>query len=136
MNSDKTVTFEFRGHQYPVKSYLAGLKRLSRAIKKTNVKKLDEKGLENLLDGFYKSVRRMGGSYNPLVLHTVLRKLGPEDYFLTASTLPFEGSENKFPERVLPYNEEGQRREVNVIEQIWDFEDLANVYAHFSQGYL
>ncbi|MBK27018.1 MAG: hypothetical protein CME70_23645 [Halobacteriovorax sp.] len=131
---NKNKRFSFRGKKYYYKKYFRDLKSFAVRLKKIREEaKTTEEISAGLLNAFYKTVKRKKGSFSPLVLHTVLEGLEKEDYFLETSIYPHEGSENKFPERVLPYNSEGKRQDYEVFDFLTNIDDALNVFTHFSK---
>ncbi len=131
---NKNKRFKFRGKKYYYKKYFRDLKSFAVRLKKIREEaQTTEEISAGLLNAFYKTVKRQKGSFSPLVLHTVLEGLDKEDYFLETSIYPHEGSENKFPERVLPYNSEGKKKDYEVFDFLTNIDDALNVFTHFSK---
>lgn len=117
--------FKFNDKNINLKSYVYDLDKLARMLKKS------KKEPKYLLNAFYKGVSTKGGTYDPLLLNTLLNFVDSKDYYLKAQLYPHEGKENKLPERVIPFNSEGERKEVSEYNFITDMEDTLGLFTFF-----
>lgn len=125
--------FVFRGKSYLLSNYIRDLKILSRFIKEAKKKLLKNKDISTtFVNAFYKAIRYKDGNYNPLILNTVLQALSNKDYYLKAFAAPYEGLENKLPEKIIPFNSEGRKKKVKEIELLTEFEDMISIYQFFN----
>jgi hypothetical protein len=130
----KNPRFTYRGKKYYYKSLFRDLKKFALRIKDINKNaKKDEEVSAGLLNAFYKGVKKKEGSFSPLILRSVIEEFEKEDYFLEVTFLPQAGSENKLPERVIPYNNEGIKQEVQSHDFLTSLDDTLNVFEHFSK---
>lgn len=130
----KNPRFTYRGKKYYYKSLFRDLKKFALRVKDINKSSnTDEEVSAGLLNAFYKGVKKKEGSYSPLILRAIIEDLKKEDYFLEVTFIPHAGSENKLPERVIPYNNEGKKREVQSHDFLTSMDDTLNVFEHFSK---
>lgn len=129
----KNPRFSYRGKKYYYKSLFSDLKKFALRIKKIKESaQTEEEVSAGILNAFHKGVKKKEGSYSPLILRTIIEDLKKSDYFLEVTFLPHAGTENKLPERVIPYNNEGKMREVKSFEFLTNMDDTLNVFEHFS----
>lgn len=131
---NKNLRFKFRGKKYYFQKYFREIKAF--AIHLKNIRegsKSEELISKSLLNAFYKVVKRDKGSFSPLILHTVIESISKEDYYLETSFYPNSGIENKLPERLIPFNSEGKKKENKTFDFLTHMEDTLNVFIHFSK---
>lgn len=132
MGSSDDSKFKFRGKKYSKRKFKKDLKRFWKKMDKARLKK-DDKNLaaKSILESIYKNVKLRNGAYSALLLQVLTRHLDKEDYYVEASFYPEEFAENKLPERVVPFNVEGKKRQVKPFSFLTNLEDTLNIYEHF-----
>lgn len=87
--------------------------------------------LISFMEALNKSVWKGEGSFNPFILATFNKLLGPKYFYLTGLIMQASDKENKYPARTPLYNEVGEERELKYAYNEFDFNDVRMVWEVF-----